>query len=225
MRKLFCFLMVFALLLIPSFAFSGDYQFYIGPKAGATFLSDQTINIGSYGSITRATGDFDLDPNIDFGLKAGLNFEPLPEWLFLEYELGYYKQKGDFILNLTGTFSGGSYSGKVADIDVDVIYNNFNLIFEPTIENKFKPYGGVGLSINYVDAELDLKPIGLGKESDDDVAVGLNLMGGIKIKTPIGWLFAEGKYIYSEPKFYGETIDLEGASAVGGILWYFGSKK
>jgi opacity protein-like surface antigen len=225
MKQLISFLLTFFLLLMPSLALAQHFQFYVGPKVGATYVFDEDLKIVNTGSVSSTQGELTEGAYLDVGIKAGMNFYPLPDWLFLEYEFGYFNKKGSYNLSQAGTAFGNSVSGKAANVDFDVYYNNFNVNFEKEFVPGLRPYAGVGLGLNIVDAELDFAPSDGHRIDDKEVTLGINFLGGLKIKTPIGWLFGEGRYFNSDLDVFNADMGFDGFSAYGGLLWYFGSRK
>ena len=234
-RSIWLAILLGALLIVPTQSFA---QIYVGAYGGAVFPHDaDTEGTGDASDVSLSDTEFDV--GVMFGARVGYWLEAL--------DLPFIGVEGEFYWSLPEVSDqtvtlGGAVSGSVpiqeADFDVGTI--GLNLLARYPY-GPIQPYAGVGLAILFADVD-DIKnsdpilvtlggvPLGVIPAGttfitgDDDTAVGLQLMGGVRgFVTDNVALFAEYKWVLAEFEFQDIELDYSASHVYGGIEWHFGT--
>ena len=211
-----------ALLMVPTQSFA---QIYVGAYGGAVFPHDADTEVDAVSGIpfpVLALSDIEFDTGVMFGARVGYWLEAIG--------LPYFGVEGEFywgIPEISGqdvTLVGVTIPIQEADFNVGTI--GINLLARYPY-GPIQPYLGGGLAILFADVDdikLSVPPGDVFLRGDNDTAVGLQLMGGLRgFVTDNVALFAEYKFVISELEFQDFELDYRASHVYGGIEWHFGT--
>ena len=211
-----------AVLMVPTQSFA---QIYVGAYGGAVFPHDADTEVDAVSGIpfpVLALSDIEFDTGVMFGARVGYWLEAIG--------LPYFGVEGEFywgIPEISGqdvTLVGVTIPIQEADFNVGTI--GINLLARYPY-GPIQPYLGGGLAILFADVDdikLSVPPGDVFLRGDNDTAVGLQLMGGLRgFVTDNVALFAEYKFVISELEFQDFELDYRASHVYGGIEWHFGT--
>lgn len=227
-RSIWLAILLGAVLMVPTQSFA---QIYVGAYGGAVFPLDADTEVDAILGVdipSISSSDIEFDTGVMFGARVGYWLEALG--------LPMFGVEGEFywgIPEISGqdVTLAGILPVPIQEADFNVGTIGINLLARYPYY-PIQPYGGVGLAILFADIDdIKLSTTVLGAPAgtvflrgDDDTAVGLQLMGGLRgFVTDNIALFAEYKWVLAELEFADFEIDYSASNVYGGVEWHFGT--
>ena len=185
-------------------ATSAHGEIYVGGQVGANIPQDLTDVKGTGGASGLTLSDLELNKMVVFGGKFGYFLPEKFNWLGIETEA--YQTDSDIeeqTATLSASNTGPSMTVTVPRTDIAITTWAFNVIARYPGE-RFQPYGGVGVGINF--ARLS----GGGTTDELNVMPTLNLLAGLRgFVTKRVALFAEYKHNRGTFKFTDNQLEAD----------------